>query len=658
MDGVIAAAMEDAKKRTSSGGTTTDVSENLTPPPQNKSGPAVRKPRLADTSSVGAASSATLLDAAPIIVNSDPVAARKEVRTRKSRAEPSLSQGDSGSYSLLKNGDKPSTQLTAPPPNQKAMKKSPLAKTQSEEESTSSEGEDSTPKKKPAPVSDPDDELDAFLHAPTHPSQKSVLEELPSDSEDEEEEVEREDMEVDEEDKTPKSKVFGRGQSKMVARGGNSSDDDSDSESVAADALMKANQVGTTSYMWCVGLIVDTQAKVNTQITHVSETQDVVPSLDLGDEGEPLPQPTKTADTPTNVVPPASSTSDSPEPHMTPISNLKSAGQALNFFNEHVLDKPDPIEDDVPRVTPPGGLPDDTEDPIENIGTASTQKPNLVQRMKGRNKTTRPVTTRKNNTGFKPTQSSLTSPMNSMLPPPTPSRDFKGDLTFTQPLDQSTPAVSNVSRKKQLVSQTTVPETPAHSTWTALPQGERSTQSMDDPAMVDELISSPTDNAGKLPKATPVRKPPSLRSTKQTPLFLPGTSQYHIPSSDLPAAEESSSEEEEEEEEDKVIVPPSSRWLRSSTTKNRTITPYRSLSVLASQRSIFPSTPIEPVGPASINKSRARLRSEDDDEEDSGVSDSDSDSDSPPPSHIPKGRRAGAGDGGRGKRRSQLALWS
>lgn len=268
MDVVIAAAMEEGKKYASNSGTTTDVSESFNPPPKNKSESTVRKPRLADASSLEAASSVTLLDAAPITVASDSVIARKKVRTRKSRPEPSPSQSDSDSsslvsnihhsrngnspalQSLVKNVDKLSTPLTAPPPNQKAVKKSLPVKTKPEE-STSSEDEDSTPKKKPAPISDPDDELDAFLHAPTHLSQRSVLEELPSDSEDEEEEVEREDMEVDEEDEVPNSRGFRHGHSNVMAKAGSSSDDDSDSESVVANALVKANQVGRAHYVVC-----------------------------------------------------------------------------------------------------------------------------------------------------------------------------------------------------------------------------------------------------------------------------------------------------------------------------------------------------------------------------------------------------------------------
>ena len=265
MNGVIAAAMEDAKKRASTSGTTTDVSESFTPPPQNKSESTVRKPRLVDAPSLEPASSTTLLDITapePTSVGPDSISSRTKARTRKSRekALPFLkddstqvssdhrSIGDDSPVlpSLIKNGDKLSTPLTAPPPNQKAVKKFSPAGTQPEEESTSSEGEDSaTPKKKLAPVSDPDDELDAFLHAPTHPSQKSVLEELPSDSEDEDEEEEREDMEVDEEDEAPRSKLSGHAQLKVMARVGSSSDD-SDSDSVAADALVKADRVGTT----------------------------------------------------------------------------------------------------------------------------------------------------------------------------------------------------------------------------------------------------------------------------------------------------------------------------------------------------------------------------------------------------------------------------
>ena len=294
MDGVIAAAMEDAKKRASASGTTTDVSENLTPPPQIKSESTARKPRLADASGLEPASSTTLLDAAvPALKTggSDSVAAPKKARVRKSRAgvSPSLKGGDSTSlvssihHSLdddspalqpqPKNGDKlsdlpdsqskrlPTTspvsatraQLTTPPPIQMAVGK-PLPAETNTEESTSSEDEDSaTPKKKLAPVSDPDDELDAFLHVPTHPSQRSVLEELPSDSEDEEEEVEREDIEVDEEDGASKPKRFGHEQLKVLARAGNSSDDDddddSDPESVVVDTLVKADQVGRTSHV-------------------------------------------------------------------------------------------------------------------------------------------------------------------------------------------------------------------------------------------------------------------------------------------------------------------------------------------------------------------------------------------------------------------------
>ena len=394
----------------------------------------------------------------------------------------------------------------------------------------------------------------------------------------------------------------------------------------------------------------------------MSETQDVVPYPDLEDKREPLPQPTESTKTPTDAVAPVSSTSDSSEPRMTPISNLKSTGQALSFFNECVPDKPDPIENDSPHAMPPNDLPEDTEDPIENADATSTPKPRLVQHRKGRNKTASPIAARKTGAGFKSIQSRLTSFPNSMLPPPTPLQIIMGDLTFSQPLDQSTPTVPGVSRKKQLMSQATVPETPAHSTWTTLPQREESTQSMDDPVMVDELISSPTETAAKLPKVTPMKKPVSPGPTKQTPLFLPGTSRYPIPSSDLPAAEKSSSEEEDEEDEEedegKTIASPSSRVLRPGATKNKTMTPYRSLSALASQQSIFPSTPIGPPGPAPIHKPQAKLGSEDDDdddddEEDSGVSDSDS-----PPSHIPKGRRAGSGSGSHGKRRSQLAMWS
>jgi len=395
----------------------------------------------------------------------------------------------------------------------------------------------------------------------------------------------------------------------------------------------------------------------NTQVTHVSETLDTIPSSDLEDEGKSLSQHAKSTEDSVNVVASTSPTSDSAEPHMTPISNLKSAGQALSFFNGHVLDKPDPIENDPSHGMPLNDLPEDVEDPIENADTTSTPRPSLTQQTKGRNKTASPIAARRSGMGVKGTQRSLTSPPNSMLPPPTTSRGIKGDFTFSQPLDQSTPAASSVLRKKQ---QTTVPETPSNSAWTTLPRRELSTQSMDDSALVDELISSPTETAGRLPKATPAKKPVSSRSTNQTPLFLPGTSQYPIPSSDLPTAEKSSSEESEEESEEevKVIVPPSSRVLRSRTPNptSRKTTPYRSLSLLASQRSIFPSTPIEPVARAPANKSRAKPESDDEeDEEDSGVSDSDSDS--PPPSHIPKGRRAGAGSSNRGKKRGQLTMF-
>ena len=284
MDDVIAAAM---KRHASACGTTTDVSENFTPPPQNKSESTVRKPRVADASSLEPASSATLPGAAPLTpttVDPNSVVTRTKARTRKSHAgmlpfprnsdsSPSVSNVRSlddstpALPSLLRSGDKPtnlprgrskrpnspalaeSAPFAAPPPNQKAIKKPSPATTQPEE-STSSEDEDSaTPKQKPAPVSDPDDELDAFLHAPTHPSQKSVLEELPSDSEDEEEEVERENMEVDEEEDALRSKWSGHGQLKVAAGVVDSSDDDSDSESVTAEALMKATQVGRASYV-------------------------------------------------------------------------------------------------------------------------------------------------------------------------------------------------------------------------------------------------------------------------------------------------------------------------------------------------------------------------------------------------------------------------
>ena len=285
MDGVIAAAMEDAKQRSSASGTTTDVSENFTPPPQNKSESTARKSRLADASSLEPASSATLLDAfVPTVktVDSGSVAAPKKMRGGKSRTGtfPSLVDSDSTSlvsnvhHSLDKdppplppspqNGDKSSylpgnqskrlqtspvsaarAKPTAPPPNQKAVKTPLPAETRPEGDSTPPGEEDfATPKKRPAPVSDPDDELDAFLHAPAHPSQRSVLDELPSDSEEDEEEVEREDMEMDEEDEAPKSKRSGHGRLGVVVKTRSSSDDDTDPESVAVDTPVNAVQVG------------------------------------------------------------------------------------------------------------------------------------------------------------------------------------------------------------------------------------------------------------------------------------------------------------------------------------------------------------------------------------------------------------------------------
>jgi len=283
---VIAAAMENAKQRTSASGTTTDVSENFTPPPQNKSESTAGKPRLASTPSLEPGSSTTLLDApTPAVkaVGSDPATAPKKARARKSRTgvSPSLVGSDSNSLvssvhhgpedvppplpSLLKNRDTSSdlpgsqskrppttspvsvtrTRLTAPPPNQQPVKTPSPAETQPEGESTSSEDEDSaTSEKKPVPVSDPDEELDAFLHPPPDPSQRSVLYELPSDSEDEEE-MEREDMEVDE-DEAPKSKRSGYGQL-VMAKTRSSSDDDSGPESVVVDTLAKTVQVGRIS---------------------------------------------------------------------------------------------------------------------------------------------------------------------------------------------------------------------------------------------------------------------------------------------------------------------------------------------------------------------------------------------------------------------------
>lgn len=270
MDGVIAAAMLDAKSRTSTSGTTTDVSDNLAPPPQKKTESMVRKPRLADVSMLEAASLTTALDAsAPIqkIADSDSVIGRMKANTRKPRAEGSqslkrignsvlvsnvhnrLDEGFPPPSSLPKNGTKSDTPAVAP---------HSLLKAQSEEESDSEDHDLSTPKKQPAPVSNPEDELDAFLHAPTDPSQKSILEGLPSDSEEEEEEAEREDIEVDEEDDGAKSKGTWRERLKAMARAESSSNSDSGSESVAPDALVNANQVCMASCVRYVKLIVET----------------------------------------------------------------------------------------------------------------------------------------------------------------------------------------------------------------------------------------------------------------------------------------------------------------------------------------------------------------------------------------------------------------
>jgi hypothetical protein len=262
MNGVIAAAMQRAENCASTSGT--DVSENLTPPPRKKSEPTVRKSRLADTSGLEAGSSTTLLEAfAPALksVDSDSSTVRKKARARKSHVEapqllkrtddpPDVQSTPDGTsptpLPLPKNKAKSITPFTAPPPKQKAMQKPPQAK--APPESTSSEGDESDiPKTKTVPISDPDDELDAFLHAPTTLSQKSILEDLPSHSEDEEDEVEREDLEMDEEDEAPRSKGTKQEQLKVMAKVESSSDEDSDTESVAGEALLKATQVGIES---------------------------------------------------------------------------------------------------------------------------------------------------------------------------------------------------------------------------------------------------------------------------------------------------------------------------------------------------------------------------------------------------------------------------
>lgn len=650
MDGVIAAAMLDAKTRSSTNGATTDVSENLTPPPQKKSKSMTRKPRPADSSGLGTASSATLLDTSTLTqrtADSDSVTGRKKTRTRKSDAKgtQSLRKNDGSSPvsnvrnrldrdsppppSLFKKGTRLSVPLTAPPPNQKTTQKPSRVQVHPDEESSSEDEDSGTPKKKPALISDPDDELDAFMHALANPSQKSVLDDLPSDSEVEEEEAEREGMEVEEEDDAPKSKGSGYRELKVLAlkvmgRTESSSNGDSDSEPVAADASVNLNQVGMTYCVCCTKLIVGTQVQVNAQVTRVSKVEAIAPSSDLEDEEEPLSQRTKS----TNV------------------------DQALSSSNERILDNPDPIGNEPSHVTSPDDFPEGTEDPVQNVDMTSTPKSKLALRAKGHDET---VLIQKGGASSEETQSSPTPPPGSMLPPPTPLRETQGGPMLSQPIYESTPAVSAALRRKQLRSQTAGPETPVRSRWTTLTRGKGSAQSADDPSMFDELTYSPIESTLTLRKATPVGKPTSSASIKQTPLFLPSTSHYPIPSSDLPLEEE----EESSSEEEKVIVPSPQRILRSSVAKNKMATPYQRLSTLARQPSIFPSTPIEPVGPTpTANKSQNLPGSDDDfdDEEDSGVSDSDSDSH--PSTHIPKGRRAGVRTGGRGKERSQLSAWS
>ena len=485
-----------------------------------------------------------------------------------------------------------------------------------------------------SPIFNPDDELDAFLYAPVTSSQKSILEDLPSDSEVEEEEMEREDMEVDEDDDAGKQKGTGYQQLKVIGRV-KSSADDSDSDSDSLDTP-RANQVGIKGYARYARLTIEVQANVK----NPSHARDIVPSSDLEDEEELLSRPRKSTDASIGV-PLATS---SPGRRMTSISNLKSANQALNFFNEHVLDKPDPIEND-------SGSPKDLpKDPILNADPMSTPKPRLSQREKGGEKITSPVVTRKDGPipNGRQKQSGFTSP-NMMLPPPDPSRRAGGDLTFTQPLDQSTPVVPGVSRKKRPAPG----ESPSLSEWAVLPQGEQSGLSAGNLSMIDELDSSSRKNTSKS-KATPVRMPTSEASTKQTPLFLPGTSQYPVPSSDLPV-QSSPEESEDEEEERKTVV------SLSSAIKNKVAVPYRGLSVLASQGDIFPTLP-ESASPApAVSKFQTKHWSDDDDDEDDEDEDEDSgvsDSDSPSSSHIPKDRRAGVGNESRGKKRSQLAMLS
>ncbi|THH03753.1 hypothetical protein EW146_g10351 [Bondarzewia mesenterica] len=127
----------------------------------------------------------------------------------------------------------------------------------------------------------------------------------------------------------------------------------------------------------------------------------------------------------------------------------------------------------------------------------------------------------------------------------------------------------------------------------------------------------------------------------QTPLFFPGSSQFPTVASrrgGLPAASESEDEE------------PITRRPRVSARK-LAVAPYRRLTQLASQDTLFSSPSPAPSHPlrAAGNKVKQPVEDDEDDDEESSASDSNSDA---PQSYIPKHRQAGAAT--RARKRSGL----
>lgn len=385
-------------------------------------------------------------------------------------------------------------------------------------------------------------------------------------------------------------------------------------------------------------------------------------------------------ETPTRSSRVGTSTSSSSAKVHSRISELQATKSVLNYLVAQLPEKQDPIEpsDDgslqYPRssVEPIDPIQDDDTDalspPSGSFPIQST--PALFKRMKDRNGSA--ASLKETPVLFPALKIPEGTPMRSaeqiqphtpreMRPPPTPPWQSGEDIEASKKKSKKAKMIPSLPQRRGTKPSGLTPVLiKPLSAWTSLTQTQtQSPIALAESSMVDELRSSPGDDAAAQEVPLPAVKTQENQSSPMQSLFLAGTSQYPIPKSQLPSeddadAEKAKSSSSESENEAKKKATGQLQRARSFSSGAGATFHYRGLRDIASQTSVFASPLVTPVitsfPPRPNGKPNPFGDNNEEEEEDS--SSSDSDSDDADKSHIPKGRRAGS------KRKKKKGLFS